>query len=901
MTLPNGARLGPYEIQAALGAGGMGEVYKAKDTRLNRTVAIKVLPSHLRDDPDLRQRFDREAQAIAALEHPHICVLYDIGHDAGTDFLVMEYLEGETLAARLAKGPLPLDQVLRFAVEIADALDKAHRKGIVHRDLKPGNVMLTKGGVKLLDFGLAKLQASGAVAGLNIAATITGPLTGQGAILGTLQYMSPEQIEGKEADARSDIFSFGVLVYEMATGKKAFDGKSHASLIAKILEHDPPPMSSVQPVTPPSLDRVIKRCLAKDPDDRWQTARDLTVELKWVAEQGWPSAASSAGTATAAGVPGLSRAPTRVRIALARHPLVLGLGTLLLGAAVASVATWNFKPAPVPSPQAVTRFTITLPPGERLVPAGAGQPIVALSRDGRYLAYRTFSGLVLRAMDDPRPRPIPETGSAVDPFFSPDGQWLGFFVLGALKKVPVTGGAALTLGSGYTAVGASWSDTGRIVFAPNSTSALQQIADSGGPPQPLTRLAQGEASHRWPEVLPGGTAVLLSRGGGATVTRVSVYSIKTGEQRDLVPAGTYPRYASSGHLLYAQGGTLMAVPFDAERLLVLGTPVPVVEGVLQSASGATYYSISDTGSLAYVAGGAGSGQRTLVWVTRTGTEQSLPAPARPYDWPRLSPDGRRIAVEVGQQTWTYDLARDTLTRFAFEGNQNDAPQWTPDGKRIVFRSNREGPANLFSQLADGSGGLERLATSKFNQVPRSLSGDGQFLAFHENDPTTQRDIWVLRMSDRKAQPFLRTPFMEGAPAFSPDGRWLAYVSDESGRPEVYVQPYPGPGGKWQISPDGGTEPTWRRDGRELFYRNGSKMIAVQIDAQTTFTAGKPTMLFDREYLTSPFPATGIAYDVTAEGQRFLMVKEATQSTSDTQINVVLNWFEELKRRVPVGK
>jgi eukaryotic-like serine/threonine-protein kinase len=893
-----GTKLGPYEILSAIGAGGMGEVYRARDTRLNRTVAIKVLPTHLADKPELRERFEREARTIASLNHPHICTLFDIGRQDGIDYLVMEYLEGETLAQRLVKGPLPLEQVLQYSIEISDALDKAHRKGVTHRDLKPGNIMLTKTGTKLLDFGLAKLKQEVAPANVQLSElpTVDEPLTAKGTIVGTLQYMAPEQLEGKEADARTDIFAFGAVVYEMATGRRAFEGKSQASVISAIMSSDPAPMTSLQPMTPPALDRVVKRCLAKETDERWQSANDLTNELKWIAEGG-------------SGVSVPAAAAQGIRI-LGRRGLLLSGGALLLAAVIASLATWNLKPAPAPVPQPVSRLVVNLPPGQRLAGLDNG-PAVALSPDGTHLAYVAVQGntqqVYLRALDSLESKPIPGTDGAVNPFFSPGGQWLGFFASGKLKKVSMSGGPTQTLGDiSANPSGASWGSQGMIAFVPTNFSALLQGSDAGGAPQPLTRIEKGENTHRWPEFLPGGAAVLFAAGMAApnfTNEQVAVQSVGTGERRNLIQGGTQPRYAPSGHLIYAQGGTLMAVPFDSRRLAVTGTAASMVDGVLQSpVMGNAQYSFSVTGSLVYVVGGVQATQRKLVWVNRNGAEQPLAAPAQPYIYPRLSPSGQRVAVAIeGRETHLslYDLSREALTRFTFEGNANAYPAWTPDGKRIAFRSNREGPGNLFWQLADGSGGLERLTISEYSHYPMSWSPDGQLLAFSELNPTTGFDLWVLRLGDRKAEPFLRTRFNESAPRFSPDGRWLAYASDESGRQDIYVQPYPGPGGKWQISTDGGTEPVWNRNGRELFYRNGNKMMAVDIATQPGFAAGKPRVLFEGPYVPTVFTAPN--YDVSPDGQRFLMLKPSEQEeTAPTEINVVLNWFEELKRRVPTG-
>jgi Tol biopolymer transport system component/tRNA A-37 threonylcarbamoyl transferase component Bud32 len=920
MAILPGRRLGPYEILSPIGAGGMGEVYRARDTRLDRTVAIKVLPSHLADRSELRERFEREAKTIASLNHPHICTLYDTGHQDETDFLVMEYLEGETLAQRLKKGPLPLDQVLRYAVEIADGLDKAHRKGITHRDLKPGNIMLTKSGTKLLDFGLAKLaQETAPATPDSLLPTMQDAITAQGSILGTLQYMAPEQVEGKtdEIDARTDIFAFGVVVYEIATGKKAFEGKSQASLMAKILEVDPAPMATLAPMTPPALDRLVKKCLAKDREDRWQSARDLNDELKWIAEQG-----SQTAVPVAAG---------KGFHAFGRRAFVLNLGTLLLGVVIASVATWNLKPAP-PAPRPVSRFTITLPPGQQLL-APMNGPAVAISPDGTHLAYVARQGLIqqvyLRAVNSLEAQPVPGSEGATggtnfaEPFFSPDSQWLGFFAGGKLKKVAVSGGPALIVCDAPFSNGASWGSQGMIAFAPQGAGTILQVSDGGGVSQPLTRLDKG-VLHGWPDFLPGGKSLLFggSPGGGNNWIngQIAVQLVGESEHRILIQGGMYPHYAPSGHLVYVQGGTLMAAPFDLQRLALTGSAVPLVEGIQQStADGNAQYAFSDTGSLVYLSGGVQSQQLKLVWVNRTGAEQPVAAPDHAYVNPRISPDGRHLAVgimEQERQVWLYDLSRQTLTRFTFQGDNNTAPFWTPDGRRIVFISNKEGPRNLFWQLADGSGGLERLTTSESVQIPGSWSPDGQLLAFSEVNAGTGYDIWVLRVSDpstgsgqapsagsgqvRKGQVFLQTKFNEAAPQFSPDGHWIAYVSDESGRKEIYVQPYPGPGGKWQISTEGGAEPLWNRNGRELFYRNGSKLMAVEITTKPSFSPGTPKMLFEGQYQTLPTISTP-NYDVSPDGQRFLMLKPTEQEQSaTTQINVVLNWFEELKQKVPVG-
>jgi serine/threonine protein kinase/Tol biopolymer transport system component len=893
MPIAPGTKLGPYEIVAPLGAGGMGEVYRARDTRLERAVAVKILPAQFSSDPIRKQRFEREAKTISSLNHPNICTLHDIGSQDGVDYLVMECVEGETLAKRLEKGALPVEQVLKLGAQIADALDKAHRSGVIHRDLKPGNIMLTAAGAKLLDFGLAKPAAPlTSVATMTAAATQTSPMTEQGAIVGTFQYMSPEQVEGKELDGRSDIFSLGAVLYEMLTGQRAFLGKSQLSVASAILEKEPAPISSVKPMTPESLDHAIRRCLAKDAEERWQTARDLALELKWIAEsssQAKPALATK-GKSIQGGWQGV---------------LLWAVSSLVL-AAVTGFVIWNLKPLP---PRPVSRTVIALPLGQRL--AGLEQPAVALSPDGSQLAYVAVQSgtqqIYLRAMDGLEARPIAGTEGGVNPFFSPDGQWLGFFSGQKLKKVSVSGGTVQTLHDAVQLHGASWDSKGIIAFKRQGVTTLQQVPAEGGAPQALTRVEKGEATQRWPDFLPGGQALLTvtsASGFDWSSTQILVQSIATGERQTVIRGGTQPRYAASQHLIYAQDGTLMAVPFDPKRLTATGPPAPVVEGVLQSAaSGAAQYSLSANGSLVYVRGEIQSAQRRLVWVARNGAEQAVAAPVRTYMFPRLSPDGRSLAVGISEhetQLWLYDLARETLTRLTFQGTVNHNPTWTPDGKRIAFNSNKDGAFNIFWQLADGSGGLERLTTSPNSNVPMSWSPDGQLLAFMDSNPSTGLDLWVLRLGDRKAQPFLATPFNESVPRFSPDGHWLAYVSNESGRYEVYVQPYPGPGGKWQISTEGGTEPAWNGNGRELFYRDGDKMMAVEIATQSGFAAGKPRTLFEGRYERTP--ATSPNYDVAPDGQRFLMLKSVGQEASaPTQINVVLNWFEELKRRAPPEK
>jgi eukaryotic-like serine/threonine-protein kinase len=890
MFLSPGVRLGPYEVVAAIGAGGMGEVYRARDTRLGRDVAIKVLPSHVSSDAGLRERFEREARTIAALNHPHICTLHDVGHQDGIDFLVMEFLDGDSLAQRLARGPLPLDQALAIAIAVTDALDKAHRAGIVHRDLKPGNIVLTKSGAKLLDFGLARVTpAAVAASGLSMAPTGVTPVTAQGAILGTLGYMAPEQLEGREADARTDIFAFGCVLHEMLTGKRAFDGKTQASLIAAILEREPAALITLQPSTPRALDRLVRKCLAKEPEKRWQTAADVSDELKWIVEEGIDVALKAS----------TSMQPTK------RRWLAPAVGTVAL-AVVAVIATAVYL-RPAPSPVTPVRFGIGPPESNALF---QGVHSLAVSPDGKRVVFVASvppnpPRLWIRALDSSTAQVLQGTDNATQPFWSPDSRYLGFFTVAGIKKIDAGGGPPQTLTanpcSGCAPYGGTWNRSGVILFstagATSAVSAIFRVSDAGGTATEVAKpdASKQEIAYAWPSFLPDGRhfLFLLARTGVATI---AVGELDSSERKVVVPNTTSSAmFAAPGYVLFVRQGTLMAQPFDAAGIEATGEAVPIAENVQYSPNNdAAAFDASQSGVLAYRTGSTAAPLR-LVWVDRRGVEQPLSAPPHEYYAPRIAPDGRRVALSLGvvpdTQIWLYDFNRDTLTRLTFEGAANIGALWTPDGQRIAYK----GPSNnLYWQPSDGSGTAELITTEKLsrNNVPASWTPDGRTLLFTYD--TTTRNIWTLPLTDRKPHVLVQTATYETAPRISPDGHWVAYDSRESGRDEIYVRPYPGPGGKWQISTDGGSEVVWNRNGRELFYRSGAKMMAVEITAAPTFSPGKPVQLFEGSYV--PTPLSFPNYDVSLDGQRFLMLKNATPTQTVSQIDVVLNWVDELKRK-----
>jgi Tol biopolymer transport system component len=895
MSLSSGTRLGPYEIVSAVGAGGMGEVYRARDTRLERTVAVKVLPEHLSTSAEVRQRFEREAKTISQLSHPHICALYDVGNQGGIEFLVMEYLEGETLSDRLAKGPLALDSVLRYGLEIADALDKAHRQGIVHRDLKPGNVMITKSGVKLLDFGLAKAIApSAARSGASLTALPTearaSNLTEEGTILGTFQYMAPEQLEGREADARTDIFAFGAVLYEMATGRKAFSGRSQASLISSIMGSEPPAVSTVAPMTPPAFDRVVRTCLAKDPDDRWQTAHDIGVQLKWV-QEGAPS-----GTLAA---PGLAARNRRSAIV----PWVLAV--LAIGGLIAVAVHDRLRPA---EQREVVRFGVLPPEKAIFTPPGehaASQ--FAVSPDGRSIAFVASlpgekSLLWVRPFDSLVATSLPGTEEAIHPFWSPDGRSIGFFTPTTLKRVEISGGIPQKLCDTAGGRGGSWNRTGVIIFADSAATPIFQVPDTGGEPEPVTRLdaARGDISHRYPSFLPDGRRfIYFLRGSKRDFQGIYFASLDSPESRLVLKSDSLGVYASPGYLLTVRQARLVAYPVDEKTLQVGPRPFPVAESVPAGAPpGYAPFAVSQNGVLAYSSTYIRS--RELAWFDRSGRKLATIGEPGDYSTPDLSPDDKRIAVSMRETTqgntdiWIFDSVRSAWSRFTFDASNDRAPLWSPDGSRIVFASAARGLLDLWEKPSAGTGEPQLRVSTAEEKFPTDWSRDGRFVVYHTFRGKGAWDIWVAPMDGGKPFLFLATRFTEVQGRISPDGRWMAYSSDESGRYEIYVTDFPEKRGRWQLSTNGGLQPSWRGDGKEVFYVTPDQaLMSVALRGGETFEAAPPVALFKTNF--PPWvPAYWRYYCPTRDGQRFV-VTALVPEASASPINVVLNWTASLKK------
>jgi serine/threonine-protein kinase len=906
MTLPTAGTIGHYEILALIGVGGMGEVYRAWDKKLDRNVALKVVAATFANDSDRLARFRREAQMLAALNHPNVGGIHGLEESGSTVALVLELVEGPTLADRLAQGPMSLEDALPIARQIAEALEAAHERGIVHRDLKPANIKVRPDGVvKVLDFGLAKALEPTPVE-RSAAATLVNPASTEvGVVLGTMAYMSPEQARGGAADKRTDIWAFGCVLYEMLTGQRAFAGPSASDTVARVLEREPD--WARLPTLPPALRTYLERCLQKDPRQRVQAIGDVRLALEGAFETAAPHSAEPAVV------------PRRRRGAFVALAAVIATG-----AAIGALAWVAMRDAESPPPR-VSRLEVT-PSGTAALSIGWNDRDLAITPDGTRLIYRGNQGaqIFVRSLDALAPVAV-FNGSAAGLFVSPDGQWIGFHEgLALLKKVALAGGPAVTIATLDTAgpSGATWAPDDTIIVATNSVdTGLLRVSAAGGPLTVLTRpnRAQGEADHFWPEMLPGGRAVLftiIAVTGGLDAAQVAVLDLETGTRKIVVRGGSHAHYVSSapgsskrgerqgGYLVYAAGGALRAMPFDLASLEARGTPVTVVPDVVTTIRGGMDAVVAGDGTLAYVLGTIEGTLRTLVWVDRQGRETPIPAPPRPYFLPALSPDGTRIALFANDQErdlWLWDLRRTTLTRLTSTTGVDVVQVWTPDSRRLIFTSERAGVRNLFWQAADGAGAVEPLTESPNTQYPTGLSPDGRTLIFTDEFATTGNDVMAMEVDSRRVTPLVQSGFIEQNGTISPDGRWLAYEANDSGRFEIYVRPFPEVNsGRWQVSTNGGTRPIWARTGQELFYVSlTGAIMGVGVPGGPSWAATTPTLLVKEGYFTNP-SWWGRSYDVSPDGQQFLMIKEGSidGTVARPSVIVVQNWAEELKRLMP---
>ena len=903
-TVTPGSRIGPYEIVTLLGAGGMGQVFRARDTKLNRDVALKVLPDSFAPDSDRKARFTREAHMLAALNHPNIAAIYGLEDSQDRHALILELVDGLTIADMIARGPAPLVDAVRIARQIAEALEAAHDKGIIHRDLKPANIKVTDSGVvKVLDFGLAKVWGGAADSGLAAVPTVTSTRLGQPAVLGTPAYMSPEQARGRPLDKRTDIWSFGCVLFEMLTGRMAFRGDTVSDTIARVLERDVD-WAALPASCPPRIRELLRRCLQKDPGRRLRDIGDARLELEML---------DDAATALADAATASDRAPLPNPGIQMRGGRLLAAG-LVLVVASAALAVWVDRqtareaPAGAPVMRPVRRFVFQPPANAPLLRSW----LFALSPDGTRLVYaaRVAAGsqLHMRRLDQLEVEPLAGSEGALLPFFSPDGQSIGFISAGRIGRTPATGGAPVTITEwppelGFT--GASWGPDGTILFGRISSPLLRVPANSGTP-VPLMELSEaaGEIDHHSPFHLPDGAAILFNIHAGREIFRLAARSFVTGEQRILVQDGFSPRYAATGHLVFARGSTLLATPFNLERLAIAGPEVALIENLATvQDSGAAAYSISDNGTLAYVPASSRAG-RTLVWVDRTGRVEPAALPPQAYSFPSLSPDGRRLAVQVADgrrsDIWIHRFADGAATRLAVEG-LNSRPAWTRDGQHVTFSIRRGEDRFLFIQTVDGTAPGETLTSSRRTDLwAGSWTPDGQALAFVDAPPTDISDIKLFRRSGGTVEPLIAGPATQRGPSFSPDGRWLAYESNETGRFEVYVRPFPASGVPRQISTNGGGLARWSSDGREVFFMLARRLYAAPIRTAPTLEVGAPRLLFELSFGPTGGGVGPPPWDVTPDGQRFIFVKPGDDELAPLPIHIVENWFEELKRRVRPG-
>jgi len=906
-----GKTISHYKILEKLGAGGMGEVYRAEDLRLHRQVAVKVLPDILSADPERLARFEREAKLLAALSHPNIAAIHGLEEAEGKRFLILELVEGETLAQRIKKGPLPADDAFDVCRQIAEGLEAAHEKSIVHRDLKPSNIKITpEGKVKILDFGLARAFLDQSPAGgIADSPTITAEMTRPGVILGTAAYMSPEQAKGKSVDRRVDIWAFGCILYECLTAKMAFPGETITEVLASILKGEPD-WEELPKDLPANVRAVLSRCLQKDRNLRYHDIADAKLDL-FEAEAELPP------------TPLPARRP-RTYLWAVPGALAMIITGLLIGFALmrncrpsapSSVVTSIIKVESDHWLDGIRRADMTLERPSRTA--------MAISNDGKFIVYSAIEEnpglqakpqLYLRKLEQPDAQPISGTEGGINPFLSPDGRWVGFWADQKVKKAPIEGGVATVICDAPSIYGANWSHDNRIVFTGGISSGLSTVSSEGGTPEILTRpdAQREESSHRLPSWLPNSQSVLFTvmRHGWDSMPWIALLRLETRDWKILIQDAADARYVSTGHLVFLRQGTLMAVRFDLAKLETIGQPVALVENVMQSFAtntgmntAAGQYGISEAGSLVYGSGGiVPDPKHSLVWVDRNGTDQPITAMKASFYAPRLSPDGQRVAYEaLGREShiWIYDLNRGTPSRLTAEGRAS-APVWTFDGKRIVFAWQKSLARNLFWQPFDGSLPMERLTPSGYGQYPSSCAPDGKTVALLESNPDTSYDIVMADIDSGRTRPFLNSKFQERYPEFSPDGRWIAYSSDESGREDVYVRPFPNPGAKFQISNEGGSQPLWARDGRKLFYRRPDQVWAVDVLTAGGFVPGKPRLLFEKSGFGTGSPIRN--YDLSLDSQRFLMVKNEERKPSPaTEMILVQNWFEELKRLVPAKK
>ena len=876
-----GTQLGSYEILSPLGKGGMGEVWRARDQKLGREVAIKTLPEEFAKDEERLARFEREAKLLASLNHPNIATIHGLEEDNGTRFLVLELVEGDTLAERLKRGAIPVEESLTLALQIAEALEAAHEKGVIHRDLKPANIKVTpEGKIKVLDFGLAKAFAGdGADASVSNSPTLSMTATQQGVILGTAAYMSPEQAKGLPTDKRADVFAFGCVLFEMLTGRRTFDGQLAAEILASVIRAEPD-YAALQANLHPEIKKLLRRCLEKEPLKRFRDVGDVRFEIGQVLAD--PN--------------GVIVQPVAAAHAT-RSLLPWVAASLLVGAVVAGIAVWSLKPEPAPGPKPVTRFPFVLPEDQTFT--RPGRPLVAISPDGTQIVYVADGQLYLRNLDAMEAKPIPGTDEdPSNPFFSPDGEWIGFFSITdqQLKKIAITGGPPVMLCDATFLFGVIWSSDDSIVFG--QPQGIMRVSSDGATPELLIETAEGEQVYG-PQMLPDGETVLFTLVSGADLdsAEIVVESLKTGARKVLVETGQDGRYVPTGHLVYVIEDVLYATPLDLDRLET-GGPIPLLDGMSSvSHTRTTHFAISAEGVLVQVPG-LSPPERSLVWVDGQGTIRHIFDEKRIYSRPSVSPDGSRIAVRVldpatWEDLWIYDIATGSRSPLTDDDKFKDFPIWTPDGDRITFRY---GP-DIYWKRADGSGQAELLWDSEFPVRPRDWSRDERFLVFEEYHPETGWDIWVLSADDGSAEPFRNTPSQEVHPAFSPDGEWIAFQRAEQGEaPQVWVAPYPGPGFANQVSTGGGgVWPLWSPDGKTLYYRGArginQEVFSSTIETEPNFRRSEPESLFE---LSISFRFSNL----NPSGDQFVMVQNDDGQQSVRQINIVLNWFEELKEKVP---